>query len=382
MQLVADAPVAAAANGRRTIGPAGYIKLLGVSKRFDGVVAVHDIDLSIRRGELFVLLGASGSGKTTLLRMLAGFEQPTAGEILLEGSSLIGLPANQRPFNMMFQSYALFPHMTVEQNVAFGLQQDGKGRAEIAARVTEMLECVQMTPYRRRKPHQLSGGQQQRVALARCLAKRPKLLLLDEPMAALDKNLRSRMQLEVANIIESLGVTCVMVTHDQDAAMTMADRIAIMDGGRILQVGTPDEIYEQPNCRYTAEFIGTVNIFNGVIAHYQSDSLDIASPQARNIIRVGHGISGFEGQAVSVALRPEKIQLSEQQPTQSCNWEAGEVDDIAYLGSHSVYHIKLDTGLMLSVTAMNDERWAGERLTWHERVWAYWDEHSMVVLTA
>ncbi|MCB1842080.1 MAG: TOBE domain-containing protein, partial [Halioglobus sp.] len=280
------------------------------------------------------------------------------------------------------QSYALFPHMSVEQNIAFGLKQEGMQRRDIDARVTEMLECVQMSAYRKRKPQQLSGGQQQRVALARCLAKRPKLLLLDEPMGALDKKLRNRMQLEIANLIESLGVTCVMVTHDQEEAMTMANRIAIMHAGSILQVGTPDEIYEQPASRYTAEFIGNVNLFDGVISEDEVNFINITSPQARNTIHVGHGISGFEGQQVSFALRPEKIQLSQQRPAQPHNCEAGEIQDIAYLGSHSVYHVMLDSGFVVSVTAMNDERWAGERLTWHDRVWVYWDDNSGVVLTS
>jgi putrescine transport system ATP-binding protein len=365
-----------------TANTRSYIELVGVSKSFDGFLAVNNIDLSIRNGELFALLGASGCGKSTLLRLLAGFEQPNAGDIFLEGRSLNGLAPNQRPFNMMFQSYALFPHMTVEQNLAFGLKQEGMHRSDVEARVTEMLECVQMTTYRKRKPHQLSGGQQQRVALARCLAKSPKLLLLDEPMGALDKKLRTRMQLEVANIIESLGVTCVMVTHDQEEAMTMADRIAIMDAGRILQVGTPDEIYEQPNCRYTAEFIGSVNLFDGVISEDEPEYVNITSPEARNTLHVGHGVTGYEGQPVSIALRPEKLQISAQQPAQTYNCEPGEIEDIAYLGSHSVYHVKLDSGKLVSVTSMNDERWAGDRLTWHDKVWVYWDGNSGVVLTS
>jgi putrescine transport system ATP-binding protein len=381
---VTEAPAASPPGAARaaTANTGSYIELVGVSKSFDGFLAVNNIDLSIRKGEIFALLGASGCGKSTLLRMLAGFEQPTAGDILLEGRSLNGLAPNQRPFNMMFQSYALFPHMTVEQNLAFGLKQGGLRRDEIEARVTEMLECVQMTAYRRRKPHQLSGGQQQRVALARCLAKSPKLLLLDEPMGALDKKLRTRMQLEVANIIESLGVTCVMVTHDQEEAMTMAARIAIMDAGRILQVGTPDEIYEQPNCRFTAEFIGSVNLFEGVIAEDEPDYVTINSPEARNTIYIGHGVTGFPGQPVSIALRPEKLQISAQQPAQQHNYEPGEIEDIAYLGSHSVYHVKLDSEKLVSVTCMNDERWAGERLTWHDKVWVYWDENSAVVLVS
>ncbi len=377
-EVLSNATTAAVDSERA--GDDNYIALRGVTKHFDGMVAVNGVDLCIRRGELFVLLGASGSGKTTLLRMLAGFEQPSSGDISLEGHSLIDLPANRRPFNLMFQSYALFPHMTVEQNIAFGLRQERISRAQVAVRVSEMLDCVQMTPFRRRRPHQLSGGQQQRVALARCLAKRPKLLLLDEPMAALDKNLRGRMQLEVANIIESLGVTCVMVTHDQDAAMTMADRIAIMEAGRILQVGTPGEIYERPNCRYTAQFVGSVNLFDGVVTRLHGDVVEIASHSASHPLRVRHGVNLAIGQAVSAALRPERILLHRQLPSQEHNREAGVVEDIAYLGSHSVYHIRLDTGLLVSVTAMNDERQAGARLTWHDRVWVCWDEHAMTVL--
>ena len=372
----------AASLTRRAEKAREYVRIESVTKRFGDFVAVDNVSLSVLKGEIFCLLGGSGCGKTTLLRMLAGFETPTSGRIFIDGQDMAGIAPYERPVNMMFQSYALFPHMTVEQNLAFGLKQEGMHRSDVEARVTEMLECVQMTAYRRRKPHQLSGGQQQRVALARCLAKSPKLLLLDEPMGALDKKLRTRMQLEVANIIESLGVTCVMVTHDQEEAMTMADRIAIMDAGRILQVGTPDEIYEQPNCRYTAEFIGSVNIFDGVIAEDESDYVNIASPDALNTIHIGHGISGFEGQAVSLALRPEKFQISSRQPSQPHNCEPGEIEDIAYLGSHSVYHVKLDSGKLVSVTSMNDERWGGERLTWHDKVWVYWEENSGVVLTS
>ena len=242
------------------------LEIINVSKHFDDVAAVNQVSLSIDKGEIFALLGGSGCGKTTLLRMLAGFETPSAGDIKINGVSVLHSPPYQRPVNMMFQSYALFPHMTVEQNVAFGLKQDRMPKAEIEVRVTEVLELVQMTRFRRRKPGQLSGGQQQRVALARSLAKKPALLLLDEPMGALDKKLRMQMQLELANIIESVGVTCVMVTHDQEEAMTMADRIAIMDQGEIMQVGAPRQIYEYPNSKLTAEFIGSINLFEAVAA--------------------------------------------------------------------------------------------------------------------
>lgn len=358
-----------------------YLHIDNVSKQFDGFLAVNNASLSIKKGEIFALLGASGCGKSTLLRMLAGFEKPSAGAINLDGHNLAGLEPFQRPINMMFQSYALFPHMSVEQNLAFGLKQDKLSKREIAEKVDAMLTLVQMQHLRKRKPHQLSGGQQQRVALARSLIKQPKLLLLDEPMGALDKKLRSRMQLEVVNIIESLGVTCVMVTHDQEEAMTMADRIAIMDAGEIKQVGTPDEIYEQPNSRYTAEFIGSVNIFTGVIKDDEPDFVTIESPECQNLIYIGHGITCFEGQPVSAALRPEKVIISKQKPESDNNLEQGVIKEIAYLGSHSVYHVELTSGKMVMATELNAIRWAGDRLTWDDQVWVSWSDAAVVVLT-
>src|SRR5476651_2048921 len=249
-----------------------------VTKKFDDTTAVDDVSLEIYQGEIFALLGGSGSGKSTLLRMLAGFERPTEGRIMLDGVDITDMPPYERPINMMFQSYALFPHMTVAQNIAFGLKQDRLSASEIDARVEEMLRLVHMTQYAKRKPHQLSGGQRQRVALARSLAKRPKLLLLDEPMGALDKKLRDRMQLEVVDILERVGATCVMVTHDQEEAMTMAGRIAIMNRGKFVQIGEPEEIYEHPTSRFSAEFIGSVNIFEGVLQERQDDALIISSP--------------------------------------------------------------------------------------------------------
>jgi putrescine transport system ATP-binding protein len=360
----------------------GYLRIVEVRKEFDGFVAVDDVSLSIRKGEIFALLGGSGCGKSTLLRCLAGFEKPTAGKIILDGQLMNDIPPYDQAVNMMFQSYALFPHMTVEQNVAFGPTQKKMPKAEVAKRVEEMLALVQMSKYAKRKPHQLSGGQQQRVALARSVATRPKLLLLDEPLGALDKKLRSQMQLELVSIIEKLGVTCVVVTHDQEEAMAMANRIALMDAGRIRQVGTPDEIYEQPTSRFAAEFVGSVNIIEGVIEQDHADFVTVRSPLLPDPVFIGHGISGFEGQQVAFALRPEKVRISKDPPAQERNKAQGMIDDIAYLGSHSVYHVKLPSGLKLMAHFANSERWASERFTWNDPVWLAWDDNAGVVLTA
>jgi putrescine transport system ATP-binding protein len=359
-----------------------YVRIEGIRKEFDGFVAVDDVSFSIRKGEIFALLGPSGCGKSTLLRMLAGFERPTRGAVLLDGEDIVGLAPFDRPINMMFQSYALFPHMTVEQNVAFGLVQDGMGKAQIAARVEEMLGLVQMSKLAKRKPHQLSGGQQQRVALARSLAKSPKLLLLDEPMGALDKKLRSQMQIELVNIVERLGVTCVMVTHDQEEAMTMAHRIAVMDSGKIRQIGTPDEIYEQPSCRYTAEFIGSVNLFDGKVEEDEKDYVTIRTPGLDAPIYVGHGITGFDGMKVAFAIRPEKLNISKDEPAQKYNKAQGIIEEIAYFGSHSVYHVRLSSGVKVLCNFVNMKRWASENFTWNDAVWLSWDDNSGVVLTS
>ena len=359
-----------------------YLRIVEVRKEFDGFVAVDDVSLTIRKGEIFALLGGSGCGKSTLLRCLAGFERPTAGTIVLDGQRMNDIPPYDRAANMMFQSYALFPHMTVEQNVAFGPTQTKMPKAEVARRVEEMLALVQMSQYAKRKPHQLSGGQQQRVALARSVATRPKLLLLDEPLGALDKKLRSQMQLELVSIIEKLGVTCVVVTHDQEEAMAMANRIALMDAGRIRQIGTPDEIYEQPTSRFAAEFVGSVNIIEGVVEQDLADSVTVRSPLLPDPVFVGHGISGFEGQQVAFAVRPEKVRISKEAPSQPHNRAQGVIDDIAYLGSHSVYHVRLPSGLKLMANFANAERWASERFTWNDPVWLAWDDTSGVVLTS
>jgi putrescine transport system ATP-binding protein len=385
---MASEPAAALGNGAgpasktERLGTDNYVRLEGVRKEFDGFVAVDEVTLDIRKGEIFALLGASGCGKSTLLRVLGGFERPTRGRVVVDGQDLTPLPPYDRPVNMMFQSYALFPHMTVEQNIAFGLKQDKHSKEEIVKRVAEMLTIVQMTKFAKRKPHQLSGGQQQRVALARSLAKSPKLLLLDEPMGALDKKLRSQMQLELANIIERLGVTCVMVTHDQEEAMTMAHRIAVMDSGRILQIGTPDEIYEQPSNRFTAEFIGSVNLFDGKIEEDHPDYATIRSPALAAPIYVGHGLTGFEGQAVSFSLRPEKVTVTKDEPSDPHNKAQGTIEDIAYFGSHSVYHVRLPSGFKVMANFVNTQRWASERFTWNDPVWISWGENAGVVLIA
>ncbi|MFN3768526.1 polyamine ABC transporter ATP-binding protein [Ectopseudomonas guguanensis] len=360
------------------------VKIDRVTKKFDETVAVDDVSLTINKGEIFALLGGSGSGKSTLLRMLAGFERPTSGRIILDGVDITDMPPYQRPINMMFQSYALFPHMTVAQNIAFGLQQDKLPKAEIEERVAEMLKLVHMTQYAKRKPHQLSGGQRQRVALARSLAKRPKLLLLDEPMGALDKKLRSQMQLELVEIIERVGVTCVMVTHDQEEAMTMAQRIAIMHLGWIAQTGSPVDIYETPTSRLVCEFIGSVNLFDGQIVSDEADHAIIDCPHLDKPIYIGHGVSTrAENKSVSYALRPEKLLMATALPDDhehpEYNWSHGHVHDIAYLGGHSVYHVKLTSGQIVQCFIANAER-RGKRPTWDDPVVVYWEDDSGVVL--
>lgn len=357
------------------------LEIRNLTKSFDGQHAVDDVNLTIYKGEIFALLGASGCGKSTLLRMLAGFESPTHGQILLDGQDLSHVPPYQRPINMMFQSYALFPHMTVEQNIAFGLKQDRLPKAEIASRVAEMLTLVHMQEYAKRKPHQLSGGQRQRVALARSLAKRPKLLLLDEPMGALDKKLRDRMQLEVVDILERVGATCVMVTHDQEEAMTMAGRIAIMNRGKFVQIGEPEEIYEHPTTRFSAEFIGSVNVFEGLLRERQPDGLIIDSQGLMHPLKVASDVTVPEGVPVHVALRPEKVMLCEEVPANGFNCAVGEVVHIAYLGDLSIYHVRLRSGQMISAQLQNGHRFRNGTPTWGDEVHLCWDADSCVVLT-
>lgn len=359
--------------------PKPLLEIKGLTKSFDGHVAVDGLNLTINQGELFALLGASGCGKSTLLRMLAGFEQPSAGQIILDGEDLAEIPPYRRPVNMMFQSYALFPHMTVADNIAFGLKQDGMSRQEIDETVKQMLELVHMSDYAKRKPHQLSGGQKQRVALARSLAKKPKLLLLDEPMGALDKNLREKMQLEVVNILERVGVTCVMVTHDQEEAMTMASRMAIMNKGQFVQIGSPESIYEHPNSQFSAKFVGTVNIFEGMVENSQNDSCIVRSQELENPICINEGISGVTGVPVMIGVRPEKMTLSTH-TNHSANSCTGVVEDIAYMGNQSIYHVRLPSGKLVTATLQNTTRLRKDMPTWEEKVTLSWDMESCVVL--
>ena len=369
-----------AQTGNQQAAKEVLVKIDRVTKKFDETAAVDGVSLTINKGEIFALLGGSGSGKSTLLRMLAGFERPTEGRIFLDGQDITDMPPYERPINMMFQSYALFPHMSVAQNIAFGLKQDRLPKHEIDERVAEMLKLVHMTQYAKRKPHQLSGGQRQRVALARSLAKRPKLLLLDEPMGALDKKLRSQMQLELVEIIERVGVTCVMVTHDQEEAMTMAQRIAIMHMGCIEQIGSPVDIYETPINRQVCEFIGTVNLFEGEVVDDQQDHAVIACTQLERNIYVNHGVStSLEDKRVGYALRPEKLLVTTEQPGDDVNWSRGKVHDIAYLGGHSVFYIKLPSGKIVQSFMANSER-LGARPTWEDEVFVFWEQDSGVVL--
>jgi putrescine transport system ATP-binding protein len=358
-----------------------FLQIQDVVKDFGGgVKAVNHVSLDIGQGEIFALLGSSGCGKSTLLRMLAGFEAPTAGRIVLNGQDLGGLPPYERPINMMFQSYALFPHLTVWDNIAFGLRRDGQPKDKVAARVDAMLKLVQLSKFAKRKPHQLSGGQQQRVALARSLAKTPLLLLLDEPLGALDKKLREETQIELVNIIEQVGVTCVMVTHDQEEAMTMASRIAVMSEGRIMQVGPPSDIYETPSTRFVADFIGNVNLMDGSLDVDAEAYCEIGCADVKH--HIGHGITGTQGMPVTVALRPEKIKLSRTAPPDvAFNAVQGRIHEMSYFGSFTVFHLKLASGADLKVSQANTDRHPEDRLTWGDEAWAHWDAWSQVVLT-
>ncbi|WP_050779018.1 polyamine ABC transporter ATP-binding protein [Succinatimonas hippei] len=357
------------------------LEIKDITKEFEAFTAVNKVNLTLYEGEIFALLGSSGCGKSTLLRMLAGFETPTSGSILLDGEELIGVPPYKRPVNMMFQSYALFPYMTVKQNIAFGLKQEHLPKSQIEERVEKMLHLVHMEDYVDRKPFQLSGGQRQRVALARSLAKEPRVLLLDEPMGALDKKLREQMRLELVDIINSVGVTCLMVTHDQEEAMTMADRIAIMDRGQFVQIGGPREIYENPNCRFCAEFIGSVNLFDCTLISSNATQSLLRADDFTHLIELQHDIDLADGMPLTIALRPEKIYISHEKPEEETNWCHGVVENIAYLGDISIYYVKLKDGRIVTSTLPNVDRFKQGLPTWDDQVYLSWDAESCIALT-
>jgi len=357
-----------------------FVELRSVSKRFGDSVALRDVSLSIRRGEVFAILGPSGCGKSTLLRIMAGLESPASGEMRVEGRSMTRLPPYDRPVNMMFQSYALFPHMTVEKNIAFGLEQDRLPAREIAARVDRMLELVRMTEFRGRRPATLSGGQQQRVALARSLAKEPKVLLLDEPLGALDRRLRAEMQFEIAEIIRRVRVTCILVTHDQEEAMVMADRMALLNEGRVVQSGLPAEIYEFPNSRFSAEFLGAVNIFAGRTSPSSEKLVALESPDTGGLIKAFAAEPVTAGAEVAVAVRPEKIVLNDSAHEGHHNASPAVVEDVACLGAFTTYHLRLPTGH--AVTALEPNKSAPRIFRHGDAAHISWDIRDGVLLTS
>ncbi len=356
------------------------IRFRNVTKRFGSFTAIDNLSLDIYEREFFALLGPSGCGKTTMMRMLAGFEDPTEGRIELAGQDIAGIPPNRRAVNMMFQSYALFPHLSVWDNIAFGLRRDRKPKEEIAARVEEMLRLTRLEKFAHRKPHQISGGQRQRVALARSLAKAPKLLLLDEPMGALDAKLRQQTQFELMDIQERTGTTFVIVTHDQEEAMTVASRIAVMDEGRLMQVATPDRIYEEPESVYVADFIGEVNLFEGRATPLGEGRYRVDWAEAHPPLVAASSRSFAPGQSCWLAIRPEKVTITSERPAGADNAVQGRIHDIAYLGNLSTYHVQLPTGQIVKAQTSNTRRIARRSFTWEDTVWLSWTATAGVLL--
>jgi putrescine transport system ATP-binding protein len=361
------------------------LRIEAVVKKFGGFRAVDRLSLDIRAGEFFALLGPSGCGKTTLLRMLAGFETPDEGRILLDGRDIARVLPHQRPVNMMFQNYALFPHLTVRDNIAFGLKRAGMARPDIDARVAELVALLKLEGLERRKPDQLSGGQKQRVALARSLARRPRVLLLDEPLAALDKKLRESTQLELMEVQRRLGMTFIIVTHDQEEAMTVADRIGVMDSGRLEQVATPRELYEAPASRWIAEFVGDVNLFEGQVESREASRLAISTRDAGTIF-VAEPRQPITKTNLCVAIRPEKVKLSRRGPvsdgagTNAINRLEGVVTDVSYLGGITTYKVKLDSGAVVRSSMANTTRIDIDAYSASHRVVAWFTPDDCVVL--
>ncbi|SBS36221.1 Spermidine/putrescine import ATP-binding protein PotA [Marinomonas spartinae] len=384
MAVVTESSVNSAASNKvwRQEESTPFVEIKQVTKKFDDFAAVKNVSLDVYKNELFCLLGGSGSGKSTLLRMLAGFESPTSGEIIIDGVDMSGIPPWERPINMMFQSYALFPHLSVEANVAFGLKRQRIANVEVKRRVADIIDMVQLGHLAKRKPHMLSGGQRQRVALARALVKRPKLLLLDEPLGALDKKLREETQFELMRLQEELGITFIVVTHDQEEAMTLSTRIGVMDNGVIVQTAEPHQVYEFPSNRYVAEFIGNVNMFEGHVFSDERDCVIIQSDDVLGQIQVNHGISCVPNQKVAVAVRPEKIRISRTMPDSDKNRAQGKISDIAYMGGQSIFKVMLDSEKEIRVTQPNVARFIEDRLTWEDQVYVSWDPDSCVVLTS
>ena len=354
-----------------------------VSKTYGGFTAVDDVSLSIFKGEMFALVGASGCGKTTLLRMLAGFAEPTAGRMLIDGVPMSGVPPYERPVNMMFQSYALFPHMTVERNVGYGISRMKMDAATRNSRIHEALEMVQLASVATRKPHQLSGGQRQRVALARALIRRPKVLLLDEPLSALDKKLREQTQFELMDLQYKVGITFIVVTHDQDEAMALATRIAVMDHGKVVQVGTPSQIYEFPASRFVADFVGTTNLFEGTVVSCEPGVITVHCPETGCDLLVDEDGRFAPGQRVWVALRPEKIRLGKQPPAGArVNQLRGMVWELGYLGNRSTYRIKTTSGKLVTAFSQNERRTSEWAIDWSDEVFVSWDADAAVLLAS
>ncbi len=384
------ASAAAAARPTSSVKPNAIITFENITKRFGEVVAVDNVNLQVLEGEFFALLGPSGCGKSTLLRMLAGFETPSEGRILIDGKDIAHLPPNKRPVNMVFQSYAVFPHMKVSDNVGYGLKMDGVAGPECVSRVNEALELVKLGGLGDRMPDQLSGGQRQRVALARALVKRPRVLLLDEPLSALDAKLRDQMRSELTSLQEKVGITFIMVTHDQDEALAIASRCAVMHRGLLTQVATPSDLYEFPNSRFVADFVGSVNMFEGVLDRDAQDHAIVRAPELAAPVYLDHGVTGAKGSTVWVALRPEKIEMhkrvegaaamkTEDAPAGS-NVVPGVIKDIVYLGSETIFEIELEGGRRVKTFRSNLTRYDQEDFTWDEPVWLAWHACSPAVL--